>query len=816
MHFTLPPEALTQSVKQAADRLFITLLDPVIHTSFDTWRQTLDLGFLQPSEVRSAIHDLQLQGETLNPNLQASLDFAKGLNATNLAEALVLFEQSLRFWQEEERRGGGEQPILKVGLLLMHIGRAKVAITDTVSQQTPEWKPIRQTLQQAIIRFERANRLDLVALCIPLLERVLQKLQAWSELESAARKGLELHLVYGTQTRLSQDYGFLARAMLERQQWAAAREAANQALAELIDEPEDRNWLRGLYQLFLAQVERQLGNPEVAIANLKEANARDVSDRGYPKIAIRILQELWEMLFECQQYLEAFQAKQERLSIEQQYGIRAFVGSGGLQPQRQAVIAEFQAPMKEMVAPEVSATGRQRDLERLVERVARRDYRLIVIHGSSGVGKSSLVNAGLVPTLKQKSIEAKDNVPVVIRVYTQWVRELGGQLAEAIGSTLLDTQPLTTQMLLDQLRQIDQRNLRTVLIFDQFEEFFFVYPKPEQRRSFFEFLSQCLQILSIKVFLSLREDYLHLLLECNRIEGIRQTGIDILSQNVLFGLGNFERQDAAALIQSLTKRTQFFLEPDLVEQLVEDLAQKEGTVHPIELQVVGAQLQSEGITTLKQYKKLGPKEKFIERSIEEIIADCGYENEDIAWKVLYLLTDEKGNRPLKTKDEIAYLSGEEIEKINFILDVLTGSGLASKRLEESIYYYRLTYDYPAWYILRNERFKSIFPLFIKSSTSSGILVDIKNCETNSKVSNRKAFIDMKSDRTWVPIRILREIDAKPIGSKEYIKGLSTKTTQPYLIRIKPEEYNKFYEIEVFESDLQVLKLGMNFVKKFQV
>ena len=397
-HFTLPLETLSQTLQQAADRLFDALLDPTATASFDLLRRTLDLGFLHSSEVESATQELRLQGQELSPNLQASLAFAEGLAAIDSVAALACFEQSLQFWQAQESHDAGSILSLKIGLLLVHSGRVKFAIADSASQQTPDWEPIRHALQQAIARFEQANRLDLVALSIPQLERVLQKLQAWSELESTARKGLELHKVYRNQTRLSQDYGFLARAMLERQQWAAAREAANQALAELADEPDDRNWLRGLYRLFLADAERGLGKVDAAIAHLQAANAREVSDRGYPKIAIRILQALRTLHFDRKQYLEAFEAKQERLSIEQQYGIRAFVGAGRLQPQRQEVVAEFQAPTEGMVAPEIAAAGRQQDLERLIERVERRDYRLIVIHGSSGVGKSSLINAGLVPT----------------------------------------------------------------------------------------------------------------------------------------------------------------------------------------------------------------------------------------------------------------------------------------------------------------------------------------------------------------------------------------------------------------------------------
>ncbi|WP_442949672.1 nSTAND1 domain-containing NTPase [Nostoc sp.] len=183
-------------------------------------------------------------------------------------------------------------------------------------------------------------------------------------------------------------------------------------------------------------------------------------------------------------------------------------------------------------------------------------------------------------------------------------------------------------------------------------QFFFVYTEPAQRKQFFEFLGECLNVLSVKVILSLRVDYIHYLLECNDLPSLKIIGNDILSNNVLYKLGNFSPADAKLIIQRLTENANFHLEPALVEEMVLDLAGELGEVRPIELQVVGAQLQTENITTLAEYQQRGTKDELVKRYLDEVVNDCGEENHQAADILLYLLTDDKGTRPLKTRAEL--------------------------------------------------------------------------------------------------------------------------------------------------------------------
>ncbi|MEH2311445.1 MAG: ribosome assembly protein 4, partial [Nostoc sp.] len=599
---------------------------------------------------------------------------------------------------------------------------------------------------------------DLIANAVVKFGDILRNLQKWETLQSLCEQALVVHQTNNQPRELAKDYGFLAEVALAQKDWVKANQLVQQALKVFAtipnlgsanisgvfsDIPERvlKSKDLSLYQFILGRSQYNLGQTQQATLSLE--TARDVGNLLEDvRLYLDILKFLQQLYFEEKEYLKAYKIKQQRRSIEQQFGLRAFIGAGRLEATKQAFVETLRSNSPQgNIAPEIAASGRLLDVERLIERMGRPDYKLIVIHGQSGVGKSSLVNAGLIPALKDKAIGIQDYLPVVMRVYTNWVEELGrllgrddgderdegderelepqrsasegqrsssegqrspsegqrsasegqrsasegqrspseGQRSSSEGQRSASegqrsasegqrsasegqrspsegqrsaSELGTPQYLISRLKENEQRHLRTVLIFDQFEEFFFVYTEPAQRKQFFEFLGECLNVLSVKVILSLRVDYIHYLLECNDLSSLKIIGNDILSNNVLYKLGNFSPDDTKSIIQRLTENTSFHLESALVDQLVQDLAGELDEVRPIELQVVGAQLQTENITTLAEYQQRGTKDELVKRYLDEVVNDCGVENQQAAELLLYLLTDEKGTRPLKTRAEL--------------------------------------------------------------------------------------------------------------------------------------------------------------------
>lgn len=737
IRFEMTTESLLQFLQQETDSLFATVLptDAVQHQAPQIAKHyfTVEQVWEHSYELHFAIRELHNRGITLEPELHASLEFVFGLDnyiSDRINTALNHFQQSLQVWQKLEERGNGgagrDQEVfsspsppsppslllLREGVLLFYIGLCYCRLAEqNQTENRRHWYTAKSYFHQCLNILQVAGRSDVVAGFIGQLAEVLQYLQEWEELQTVAQKSLELHQTYGSQIQLACDYGFLAQVAVQQSRWVQASILAHVSLLKLGEAQKHNNpynclfplLLGQIYYLVLAKAQRNLGELEVAREYLDKATkelpaALESSAHQYDAHRyIRLLRTLRSLYFEEGRYLEAYYIRQKRRSVEQQYGFRAFIGAGRLQPQRQVTNpALMSSSGSSSVALEIAASGRERDINNLIGRISRADQKLTVIHGQSGVGKSSIVTAGLVPALQNRAIGDQIAIPVVLQVYTDWARELGKSLDEAMSSdaslaiyadimaeatieseaVLYSVTPITILRILQQLKENADNHLITVLIFDQFEEFFFGYSDRNQKQEFDKFISDCLNIPFVKVIFTLREDYLHRLLDFKHISALEAINNNILDKHIRYQLNNFSPEYAKAIIQKLTERSQFNLEPALIDALIEDLSTAFGEVRPIELQVVGAQIQDERITTLVEYQPYRPN-KLIERYLKELIKDCGPENERAALLVLYLLTDESNNRPFKTRAELAVQLAEleDASKLELVLEILVSSGL---------------------------------------------------------------------------------------------------------------------------------------------
>ncbi|GAB4278654.1 MAG: hypothetical protein Fur0025_05340 [Oscillatoriaceae cyanobacterium] len=700
--FPAPPEAIGQFIAETAQAWFTNSL-PLSRES------ALQLQ----TELGAAQQDLDDRSTALDREIAANLASLQGavkLVFREIDAALTHYQNAAQLWQQCQNSE-------RLGRIYLEIAHCHyIQARQQRDLKNWDWQPMRVAVAQCLAAYQQTANLQLIADSLATLGKILRQLGEWDSLQTLAQNALPIHEQQHQTIELARDYGFLAEAALAQENWSQAQELATKALEILQPEPDHPNSDASRYYFIIAQAEEKLNQPAQAIADLEAAKAAGNPDEDI-QLYIQILCQLQGLYFQQQQYLDAFELKLTQQSVEQQYGLRSFVGAGWIQPQRQGNISLATGENRETIPLEMTASGRSLDLDNLITRIANNDSKIIVIHGQSGVGKSSLVSGGLVPKLKQRSILGEDYLPVLVRVYQDWTANLGRSLAAALAEKNVvippfDAEDMAAQLALlqEELKKNEQRKLRTVLIFDQFEEFFFIHQKPPEQQQFFEFLGDCFQILSLKVILSLREDYLHYLLVSDRLETMKIIGNDILAAKVRYPLGNFSPADAAQIIKGLTVQAQSQFDDDLITALVADLAKGLNAVRPIELQIVCAQLEAEQITTLAQYEAGGSKTEFVQRYLAAVVADCGPENQKTAELVLYLLTDEKGTRPLKTRDEIqrdlqalAVDSTQETNPLSIVLEIFVKSGLVLLLPEKPEQRYQLVHDYLAEFIHQQQQ-----------------------------------------------------------------------------------------------------------------
>lgn len=719
-----PVQALIEALHRAAAELFTHILDgPESHLLDYSVPQLPSLSHhlkvLTEQELPFAIADLNQHKTCLDGALQASLDFLKGREAhipERIKAAREYYEQSLEYWQQADKTV--EDTSDQQAVLLLHLGLwwQKHAELQR-SAYLGSYRQARRFYERFIDILRQQKQYSRASAFIHILANILQKLKDWDALAAVAREGLELH--QDDPIRLARDYGYLAEAALSHEAWVQAQQLATKALDLLAQSVKNAQALgattvltsskdivlalryhQGQYYFLRGQAKLRQGDENLfdsALLDLEYARQRTEPQRDF-NLYRNILRNLQDLYFAQKLYSEAFYVKQEQRRIENLMGLRAFIGASPLQPYRST---------SNISSMEMQASGRQQAIDDLVGRLLQPQHTLIIMHGQSGVGKSSLLSSGLIPALKQATAEGRTTLPLLIRNYLSWEIAILQALQMVTSSqpsappNFQVSFPITGESLLTHLSQHAQDNYQQiVLIFDQFEEFFFESPGVEQRRSLYYFLRDCLNIPYIKVVLALRDDYLHYLLEWERAAAI---DLDILSRDVRYYLGNFTPKECEAVIRHLTENAHFYLEEELITALVTDLTADDNEVKPIELQVVGAELQRENITTLRRYRELGedPIQELVRHFLDRVVQDCGPENRVVAHTILSLLSNEITTRPLKTRAELE----ESLESLSILVDpkqlqlvleILAESGLVFKSPEVGgSVRYQLAHDYLA-------------------------------------------------------------------------------------------------------------------------
>jgi len=142
--------------------------------------------------------------------------------------------------------------------------------------------------------------------------------------------------------------------------------------------------------------------------------------------------------------------------------------------------------------------GRDKEIRILQQKFY--NSRLLVLHGESGTGKTSLIRAGLIPALSPEIY-----VPAYVRVLREPLREIKRDLIRQLN---LDERHLELSLAEFLMKETERLSRTVVIVLDQFEEFFLRFPE-EVRQEFERELGACVEVahLDVKFLISLRADY---------------------------------------------------------------------------------------------------------------------------------------------------------------------------------------------------------------------------------------------------------------------------------------------------------------------
>ncbi|MEM7554388.1 MAG: hypothetical protein AAF378_09860 [Cyanobacteria bacterium P01_A01_bin.84] len=634
-------------------------------------------------EIIIAYRDFKKNNTNLPANVEAGLELVLGFSKyknNDIDAALKHYDKSLIFWKQQNQNN------FEQGIVELYI-----AIAYYSKNNHDDRLKSKKFFQSCLENLKKAQRLDLVSENISLLCRVLKDLKEWDNLYNTAIESEELHKNGDTQLQLVEDYGFLAEATLERLQLAPARDYAVQALVYLAQIPEVRPCLRCSHPRFILAILQEKNQRLEAINSLEKAKEEinyQYDTHGYSKI----LNKLKQLYFDEKEYFKAVEIKQDLIRFEQQYCLRAFVGVGYLKPSLSP------ARDKSKLNEAIYVPGRNKDVDNIIFKLKEAKCKLLVIHGFSGVGKSSLLQAGLVPALKNQYIDTTPIFPILIRHYTDWFEKIKESLINNINEEIN-----SVNLIIEKLKYKDNRI--NILIFDQFEEFFLIEKSKKKREDFYKFLCDCINFTNTKIIFSLREDYLYNLLEIERIgfsKGFKSpidAFTNILDKENRYELSNWSKEEAKEVIQLLTKKSSLKLDTKFLEKIITDLAQSNDKVRPIELQIVGYELQ-QGRINQEDYDHARDKREYIvsQYLYDEVIEDCGEENKNIAIYILYFLTGNNNTRPLKSKKQLKTDLNKinvniKTQQIDLVLNILVTCRIIWEIPRKDVIHYQLVHDY---------------------------------------------------------------------------------------------------------------------------
>ena len=294
--------------------------------------------------------------------------------------------------------------------------------------------------------------------------------------------------------------------------------------------------------------------------------------------------------------------------------------------------------------------GRDEEINEVVRIIKIRPF--LVLYGVSGIGKTSLVLAGIVPNLHNKNyycVHARCEDDPLMSIKREVIRNLP-PMRTYLGEHLPEFFATMT----------DYQNNPVVVILDQFEEFFLRLIHTE-RQAFMDMLA-CWRKFDpppFKLVFVIREDYL------GRMDELKDYLPDPLKFR--YRLSSLNRQNARLAIAKPVEKAGLSYEEGMIDRLLDDLEAQNKTeegIFPPHLQIVCSRLvdciqPNSNIITWRDVQKQGELTGILNKYIEQVLSTLPRNQQNRAWDILKKATTAAGTKTILGIEDISDSEGSQ-------------------------------------------------------------------------------------------------------------------------------------------------------------
>jgi len=307
--------------------------------------------------------------------------------------------------------------------------------------------------------------------------------------------------------------------------------------------------------------------------------------------------------------------------------------------------------------------GRERLIAQLADAVEA--DRLVTVIGPSGIGKSSVVKAGLIPTLRRGVVPGSDEW--LITAMTPG-RDPFGELAVALTrisvfptvdlEETLRSGPLS---LVDSARRLLPPDTPLLLVIDQFEELFTLIDSEHDRSTFLDLLVEtaAAQDGMIRIVLTMRADFMDRPLGYARFGDLFRKGVVLISTP--------SNTELRAIVEEPARAVGVRFEAGLVDRIVNDVEDQPGGLPLLEFSLSELFDQRDAdLLTLSSYNEAGGVLGTIGRRAEVLYHDLDPVSQETARQLfLRLVTVSETGRDTRRR-----VSATELHRLGISEDAV--------------------------------------------------------------------------------------------------------------------------------------------------